>query len=68
MEIIPFSLTASFFTCVSGTLANAAYAGWPDPLPKLMLRIAIGYAGAILVVVLLLPLLHSARNSRNDNT
>lgn len=60
-EVIPFSLIACFFTCVGSTVANAAYAGWHDPLPALLHRVGVGYLGAVLVAVIVLPWLHAIR-------
>ncbi len=60
-EVIPFSLIACFFTCVGSTLANAAYAGWSDSFPALLHRVGVGYSGAVMVAVILLPWLHAMR-------
>ena len=60
-EVIPFSLVASFFTCIGSTGANAMYSLGSESVPAILGRIGIGYAGAVLMVVTALPWLHVAR-------
>jgi hypothetical protein len=61
---LPFSLAGCGLTCIGSTLANAAHAGWKDPLDVILLKIAIGYAGAAVAAVVALPLLRALMAKR----
>ena len=52
-------------TCVAGAVANLLYEGWsPHAWASLMRHICVGYAGAVVIVLLVLPWL--ARRSHGE--
>jgi hypothetical protein len=59
LHVIASGLLNCFLTCVAGALANVAFEKWSrgalDLLPR---RIAVGYLGAVGIVVFVLPWLH----------
>ncbi|MFM0362269.1 CDGSH iron-sulfur domain-containing protein [Paraburkholderia sediminicola] len=62
--IVP-GLLNCFLTCVAGALANVASEHWSQSSWDLLARrILVGYSGAIVVVVLLLPWLHQISTGR----
>lgn len=56
--IIP-GLLNCFLTCVGGAFANVAFEQWTQGAWALLTRrIAVGYLGAVVIVVLVLPWIH----------
>ncbi|MDR7009363.1 hypothetical protein J2W46_006293 [Paraburkholderia strydomiana] len=67
--VIRSGLLGSFLTCLAGTLFNAFVDGHFEVLGTagLMRRLAIGYAGSAVVVVLAFPLLSGRPRRRSPD-
>ena len=65
-EIIPFSLLACLFTCTGSMLANALVFDRAIALPAFLLRLAVGYTGAVAMAAIALPFVHAARKRRRS--
>lgn len=60
--VIRPALLNCLLTCLGGAFANLLYEGWgPDGWALLAQRVGVGYLGAVLVVLLVLPLFGNQR-------
>jgi hypothetical protein len=68
-SVIRKALLGSFLTCLAGTLLNALLDGHLEVLGPagLMRRLAVGYAGSAVVVVLAFPLLSGRARRRSPD-
>ncbi len=68
-SIIPFSLVGCLLTCIGAVIANMVLDGWAlsGGWPMFARRVAVGYAGAVLVVAGVFPWLELWRTWRRGS-